>query len=118
MIVIDAGITAFLVERGTPGLTIGPAERKLGLEASGTCALQLDNVRVHARDGVIGEIGKGYRYAAALLNESRVGIGAQMIGIAQGCFDATVPYTLQRKQFNQTLFSFQAVQHQVRIYFS
>ncbi|XP_008202569.1 short/branched chain specific acyl-CoA dehydrogenase, mitochondrial [Nasonia vitripennis] len=106
------GITAFLVERDTPGLKIARPESKLGLEASGTCAVHLEDVRVPA-SAVLGKVGQGYRYAASLLNESRIGIGAQQLGIAQGCLDATVPYTLERKQFGQEIFSFQALQHQL-----
>ena len=62
---------------------------------------------------ILGEFGQGYKYAAGFLNEGRIGIGAQMIGIAQGCLDATIPYTLERKQFGKDIFSFQAVQHQI-----
>ncbi|XP_021939648.1 short/branched chain specific acyl-CoA dehydrogenase, mitochondrial isoform X2 [Zootermopsis nevadensis] len=106
------GITCFIVERNTPGLSIGKKEDKLGLRASGTCMVQFDNVRV-PESNILGEVGKGYKYAAGYLNGSRIGIGAQMIGIAQGCFDATVPYTLERKQFGKKIFSFQAMQHQI-----
>ncbi|KAL7294858.1 hypothetical protein TKK_0011783 [Trichogramma kaykai] len=103
------GVTAFLVERDTPGLEIARPERKLGLEASGTCALQFNGVKAQ----LLGEAGVGYRYAAALLNESRVGIGAQMIGLARGCLDATLPYLMERRQFGQPIWGFQSVQHQV-----
>ena len=101
-----------MIERDNPGLKVARPESKLGLEASGTCAVHLEEARV-PKSSVLGEIGQGYRYAAGLLNESRIGIGAQMLGIAQGCLDATVPYTLERKQFNKPIFDFQAVQHQV-----
>lgn len=74
--------------------------------------LHFDNVRVH-KDNILGEIGHGYKYAAAYLNEGRIGIGAQMLGIAQGCFDATIPYLLERKQFGKEIFEFQSLQHQV-----
>lgn len=74
--------------------------------------LHFDNVRVH-KDNVLGVIGHGYKYAAAYLNEGRVGIGAQMLGIAQGCFDATIPYLLERKQFGKEVYDFQGMQHQV-----
>ncbi|XP_069677879.1 short/branched chain specific acyl-CoA dehydrogenase, mitochondrial-like isoform X3 [Periplaneta americana] len=106
------GITCFIVERDSPGLSIGKKEEKLGLKASGTCMVHFDNVRVPEQN-VLGEVGKGYKYAAGFLNESRIGIGAQMIGIAQGCFDATIPYTMERKQFGKRVFSFQAMQHQI-----
>lgn len=74
--------------------------------------LHFDNVRVH-KDNVLGQIGHGYKYAAAYLNEGRIGIGAQMLGIAQGCFDATIPYLLERKQFGSPIYDFQSMQHQV-----
>ncbi|XP_018328360.1 short/branched chain specific acyl-CoA dehydrogenase, mitochondrial [Agrilus planipennis] len=106
------GITCFIVERDTPGLTIGKKESKLGLCASGTCVVNFDNVRVPEKS-ILGEVGKGYRIAAGFLNEGRVGIAAQMLGIAQGCFDATLPYTLERSQFGKSIFSFQSMQHQI-----
>lgn len=106
------GITCFIVERDTPGLSVAKPEDKLGIKASGTCMIHLDNVKVPEQN-VLGEVGKGYKYAAGFLNESRIGIGAQMVGIAQGCFDATIPYTMERKQFGQKIFSFQAMQHQI-----
>lgn len=106
------GISTFIVERDTPGFTVGKKENKLGIRASGTCMLHFDNVRVH-KDNVLGQIGHGYKYAAAYLNEGRIGIGAQMLGIAQGCFDATIPYLLERKQFGKEIFDFQSMQHQV-----
>ncbi|XP_025988468.1 short/branched chain specific acyl-CoA dehydrogenase, mitochondrial [Solenopsis invicta] len=106
------GITTFFVERDTPGLTVAKPEDKLGIKASGTCMIHFDNVRV-PESNICGEFGHGYKYAAGFLNEGRVGIGAQMIGIAQGCLDATIPYTLERKQFGKDLFSFQSMQHQI-----
>ncbi|XP_071566819.1 short/branched chain specific acyl-CoA dehydrogenase, mitochondrial isoform X2 [Temnothorax nylanderi] len=106
------GITTFFVERDTPGLTVAKPEDKLGIKASGTCMIHFDNVRV-PESNILGEFGHGYKYAAAFLNEGRIGIGAQMIGIAQGCLDATIPYTLERKQFGKDLFSFQSMQHQI-----
>ncbi|KAL6263849.1 hypothetical protein P5V15_003930 [Pogonomyrmex californicus] len=106
------GITTFFVERDTPGLAIQKPEDKLGIKASGTCMIHFDNVRV-PESNILGEFGHGYKYAAGFLNEGRVGIGAQMIGIAQGCLDATIPYTLERKQFGKDVFSFQAMQHQI-----
>ncbi|XP_043519641.1 short/branched chain specific acyl-CoA dehydrogenase, mitochondrial [Frieseomelitta varia] len=106
------GITTFFVERDTPGLIIAKPEDKLGIKASGTCMIHFDNVKV-PEENILGEFGQGYKYAAKFLNEGRIGIGAQMIGIAQGCFDATIPYTLERKQFGKDIFSFQSMQHQI-----
>lgn len=106
------GITTFLVDRDTSGLTVAKPENKMGLKASGTCAIHFDNVRI-PEENLLGEFGCGYKYAAGFLNEGRIGIGAQMIGIAQGCLDATIPYTLERKQFGKDIFSFQALQHQI-----
>ncbi|KAJ3641770.1 hypothetical protein Zmor_028249 [Zophobas morio] len=106
------GITCFIVERDTPGFTINRPEKKLGIAASGTCMLTFDNVRV-PESNILGEFGKGYKYAIEFLNEGRIGIGAQMIGLAQGCFDATIPYTMERAQFGKPIFSFQSMQHQI-----
>ncbi|XP_015179364.1 PREDICTED: short/branched chain specific acyl-CoA dehydrogenase, mitochondrial [Polistes dominula] len=106
------GITTFFVERDTPGVTIGKPEDKLGIKASGTCMIHFENVRV-PESNILGQFGHGYKYAAGFLNEGRIGIGAQMIGIAQGCLDATIPYTLERKQFGKDIFSFQSMQHQI-----
>ncbi|KAG7201020.1 hypothetical protein KM043_003372 [Ampulex compressa] len=106
------GITTFFVERNTPGLEIAKPEDKLGIKASGTCMIHFDNVRV-PETNILGQFGHGYKYAAGFLNEGRIGIGAQMIGIAQGCLDATIPYTLERKQFGKDIFSFQSMQHQI-----
>lgn len=106
------GITTFIVDRDTPGFTVGKKEDKLGIRASGTCMLHFDNVRV-PEENILGEFGKGYQYAAGYLNEGRIGIGAQMVGLAQGCFDATIPYLLERKQFGKDIYSFQSMQHQV-----
>lgn len=106
------GITSFIVDRETPGLTVARPEDKLGIRASGTCVVHFDNVRIPA-DNLLGEFGQGYKYAAGFLNEGRIGIGAQMVGLAQGCLDATVPYTLERRQFGRDLFSFQSMQHQI-----
>ncbi|KAL0269779.1 UNVERIFIED_CONTAM: hypothetical protein PYX00_007398 [Menopon gallinae] len=106
------GITAFLVDRDTPGLTVGKPEKKLGIRASGTCQVHFDNVKVH-KSAMLGEYRQGYKYAAGLLNESRIGVGAQMLGLAQGCFDVTVPYTLQRQQFGQSIYNFQGLQYQI-----
>ncbi|XP_071493882.1 short/branched chain specific acyl-CoA dehydrogenase, mitochondrial-like [Diadema antillarum] len=106
------GITAFLVDRDTKGLVIGKPENKLGIRASPTCPVYFEDVRVPASN-VLGEVGKGYKISIELLNEGRIGIGAQMIGLAQGCMDATVPYVMEREQFGQKLWDFQSMQHQV-----
>ncbi|XP_003708547.2 short/branched chain specific acyl-CoA dehydrogenase, mitochondrial isoform X1 [Megachile rotundata] len=106
------GITTFFVERDTPGLTVAKPEDKLGIKASGTCMIHFENVKI-PEDNILGQFGHGYKYAAGFLNEGRIGIGAQMIGIAQGCLDATIPYTLERKQFGKDIFSFQSMQHQI-----
>lgn len=106
------GITTFIVERDTPGLQVAKKENKLGIRASGTCMLHFENVKVPA-ENLLGEFGKGYQYAAGFLNEGRIGIGAQMLGLAQGCFDVTIPYLLERKQFGSDIYSFQSMQHQV-----
>ncbi len=92
------GITAFIVERGTKGLSIGKKEDKLGIRASSTCEVIFDEVEVSA-DRVLGQVGQGYKIAIELLNEGRIGIGAQMVGLAQGAFDSAMPYIHQRKQF-------------------
>jgi alkylation response protein AidB-like acyl-CoA dehydrogenase len=106
------GITAFVVERGTPGFTVGKKEDKLGIRASSTCELILEDCRV-PKANVLGEIGKGYKTAIETLNEGRIGIGAQMIGLAKGALEHTVNYTKERKQFGKPIAEFQAVQHQV-----
>lgn len=106
------GITCFLVDRDTPGFTINKPEDKLGIKASGTCMLTFENVRV-PETNILGVKGHGYKYAAGFLNEGRIGIAAQMLGCAQGCFDATIPYTLERKQFGQSVAVFQGMQHQI-----
>jgi alkylation response protein AidB-like acyl-CoA dehydrogenase len=106
------GITAFLVERGFPGFSVGKKEDKLGIRASSTCELLLEECRV-PRANVLGEIGKGYKVAIETLNEGRIGIGAQMVGLAQGALDHTVKYTRERTQFGKTIAEFQAVQHQI-----
>ena len=106
------GITAFLVERGFPGFTVGKKEDKLGIRASSTCELLFDGCRV-PRGNVLGEVGKGYKVAIETLNEGRIGIGAQMIGLAQGALDHAIAYTRERKQFGKPIAEFQAVQHQL-----
>ncbi|XP_048843181.1 short/branched chain specific acyl-CoA dehydrogenase, mitochondrial isoform X1 [Brienomyrus brachyistius] len=106
------GITCFIVDRDTEGLYIGKKENKLGLRASSTCPLTFDNVKV-PENSVLGKVGQGYKYAIGMLNEGRIGIAAQMLGLAQGCFDHTVPYTRQRVQFGKRIFDFQGMQHQI-----
>jgi alkylation response protein AidB-like acyl-CoA dehydrogenase len=106
------GITAFLVERDFPGFTVGKKEDKLGIRASSTCELLLEDCRV-PRGNVLGEIGKGYKVAIETLNEGRIGIGAQMIGLARGALDHTIQYTKGRQQFGKTIADFQAVQFQI-----
>jgi alkylation response protein AidB-like acyl-CoA dehydrogenase len=106
------GITAFLVERDFPGFSVGKKEDKLGIRASSTCELLLEECVV-PRTNVLGEVGKGYRTAIETLNEGRIAIGAQMIGLAQGALDHTIKYTSERKQFGKPIAEFQAVQHQL-----
>ena len=106
------GITAFLVERGFPGFTVGKKEDKMGIRASSTCELIMEDCRVPAGQ-VLGEAGKGYKVAIETLNEGRIGIGAQMIGLAQGALDHAVSYVKERKQFGRPLADFQGVQFQV-----
>ena len=106
------GITAFVVERGTPGFTVGKKEDKLGIRASSTCELVFEDCRV-PRARVLGEVGKGYKVAIETLNEGRIGIGAQMLGLAQGALDHTVKYTKERKQFGKAIADFQGVQFQL-----
>ena len=106
------GITAFLVERGVPGFTVGKKEDKLGIRASSTCELLFEDCRV-PRGNVLGEIGKGYKAAIETLNEGRIGIGAQMVGLAQAALDHAVRYTRERRQFGKTIAEFQGVQFQL-----
>jgi alkylation response protein AidB-like acyl-CoA dehydrogenase len=106
------GITAFLVERGAPGFAVGKKEDKLGIRASSTCELLFEDCVV-GRDSVLGEVGKGYKVAIETLNEGRIGIGAQMVGLAQGALDHTIRYTKERKQFGQAIADFQGVQFQL-----
>jgi len=103
------GITAFLVEREFPGFQVGKKEDKLGIRASSTCELILDDCRV-PKANVIGEVGKGYKIAIETLNEGRIGIGAQMAGLAEGALDHALAYAQQRKQFGRTISEFQGVQ--------
>jgi alkylation response protein AidB-like acyl-CoA dehydrogenase len=106
------GITAFIVERGFPGFTVGKKEDKLGIRASSTCELLFEHCQV-PRANVLGEIGKGYKVAIETLNEGRIGIGAQMVGLAQGALDYAVHYTKERKQFGKAIADFQGVQFQL-----
>ena len=106
------GITAFVVERGFPGFTVGKKEDKLGIRASSTCELILEDCRVQ-KANVLGEVGKGYKTAIETLNEGRIGIGAQMIGLAAGALHHAIAYTKERKQFGKPIAEFQAVQHQL-----
>jgi len=106
------GITAFLVERGAEGFTVGKKEDKLGIRASSTTELVFDGVRIPA-ENVLGEVGKGYKVAIETLNEGRIGIGAQMVGLAQGALDHTVKYVQEREQFGRPIGQFQGVQFQL-----
>lgn len=103
------GITAFLIERDFPGFQVGKKEDKLGIRASSTCELILDDCRV-PKANVIGEVGKGYKIAIETLNEGRIGIGAQMLGLAQGALDHALAYARERKQFGKLISEFQGVQ--------
>ena len=106
------GITAFLVERGFAGFTVGKKEDKLGIRASSTCELIFDDCVV-PRTNILGEVGKGYKVAIETLNEGRIGIGAQMVGLAQGALDHTARYVREREQFGKAIADFQGVQFQV-----
>ena len=106
------GITAFIIERGQAGFSVGRKEDKLGIRASSTCELILDDCLV-AGSQVLGDVGKGYKTAIETLNEGRIGIGAQMIGLAQGALDHAIRYTRERRQFGQTIAGFQGVQFQL-----
>ena len=106
------GITAFLVERSTPGFQVGKKEDKLGIRASSTCELILEGCRV-PRANVLGEVGKGYKIAIETLNEGRIGIGAQMVGVAQGSFEHGLRYSQERRQFGHPIAEFQGVQFQL-----
>jgi alkylation response protein AidB-like acyl-CoA dehydrogenase len=106
------GITAFLVDRDTPGFDVGKKEDKLGIRASSTVELIMDGCQVPA-DRVLGEPGKGYKIAIETLNEGRIGIGAQMVGLAQGALDHTVRYIQEREQFGRRIADFQGVQFQI-----
>ena len=106
------GITAFIIEKGFEGFSVGKKEDKLGIRASSTTELILENCKV-PKENVLGEVGKGYKVSIETLNEGRIGIGAQMLGIAQGAFEAALKYTAEREQFGQSINNFQAVQFQL-----
>src|SRR5207237_6461424 len=106
------GITAFVVERGFPGFTVGRKEDKLGIRASSTCELIFEDCRV-PEGNVLGPVGQGYKIAIETLNEGRSGIGAQMIGVAQGALRAATDYVRERQQFGKPIADFQAVQFQL-----
>jgi len=106
------GITAFLVERSAPGFSVGKKESKLGIVASSTCPLALDQVYV-GPENVLGKVGSGYKIAIDTLNEGRIGIGAQMLGIAQAALDASLSHVKERKQFGKALAEFQGIQFQL-----
>lgn len=106
------GITAFIIERDFPGFTIGKKEDKLGIRASSTCELILEDCRV-PKANVLGEVGKGYKIAIETLNEGRIGIGAQMLGVARGAWEYAVKYAQERKQFGRPIADFQGIQFQI-----
>ena len=106
------GITAFLVERSFAGFTVGKKEDKLGIRASSTCELILEDCRVPA-ENVLGEVGKGYKIAIETLNEGRIGIGAQMLGVARGAWECAAKYAQERKQFGKAIAEFQGIQFQI-----
>lgn len=105
------GITCFAVPKETEGLEVGPHEDKLGIRASSTCPVTLTDCKVPT-ENILGELGHGYKYAIGILNEGRIGIGAQMVGLAQGCFDQTMPYLWERKQFGTAIGDFQGMEMQ------
>ena len=106
------GITAFIVEKDFPGFSVGKKEDKLGIRASSTCELILEDCRV-PKENVLGEVGKGYKVAIETLNEGRIGIGAQMVGLAEGAWDHAARYAKERKQFGKAIADFQGVQFQL-----
>ncbi len=106
------GITGFIVEKDFPGFTVGKKEDKLGIRASSTCELILEDCRV-PKDNVIGEVGKGYKIAIETLNEGRIGIGAQMVGVARGAWEHALKYSQERKQFGKPISEFQGIQFQL-----
>jgi alkylation response protein AidB-like acyl-CoA dehydrogenase len=106
------GITAFLVDRDAPGFSVGKKEDKLGIRASSTCELILEDCRL-PKSNVLGDVGKGYRVAIETLNEGRIGIGAQMLGVARGALEYAVSYAKERRQFGKPIADFQGVQFQL-----
>jgi butyryl-CoA dehydrogenase/short/branched chain acyl-CoA dehydrogenase len=106
------GITAFIVEKGFDGFSVGKKENKLGIRASSTTELILEDCRV-PKENVLGEVGKGYKVSIETLNEGRIGLGAQMIGIARGALEAALAYTAERQQFDKPINQFQGVQFQL-----
>ena len=106
------GITTFLIEKDFAGFTVGKKEDKLGIRASSTCELILEDCRV-PKSNVLGEVGKGYKIAIETLNEGRIGIGAQMAGVARGAWEYAAKYAQERKQFGKTLADFQGIQFQI-----
>ncbi len=108
----DKGITAFIIEKGFPGFTVGKKEDKLGIRASSTCELILEDCRV-PKSNVVGEPGKGYKIAIETLNEGRIGIGAQMAGVARGAWEYAAKYAQERKQFGKPIADFQGIQFQL-----
>jgi len=106
------GITAFLIEKSFPGFTVGKKEDKLGIRASSTCELILEACHV-PKGNVLGEVGKGYKIAIETLNEGRIGIGAQMLGVARGAWEYAAKYAQERKQFGKTISEFQGIQFQI-----
>ena len=106
------GITAFIVEKSFPGFQVGKKEDKLGIRASSTCELVLENCEV-PRENILGEVGKGYKVSIETLNEGRIGIGAQMIGLASGALESGIQYAKEREQFGQPIARFQAIQFQI-----
>ena len=106
------GITAFILEKGMPGLSLGKKEKKLGIRASSTCEVVMEQVFV-PKENILGELGKGYKVAIETLNEGRIGIAAQMLGLAQGAFNGALSYARERKQFGKTIDQFQGVQFEL-----
>jgi butyryl-CoA dehydrogenase/short/branched chain acyl-CoA dehydrogenase len=106
------GITAFLIEKDFPGFSVGKKEDKLGIRASSTCELILEDCRV-PKENVLGEAGKGYKIAIETLNEGRIGIGAQMIGLARGAWEFAAKYAQERKAFGKAIAEFQGIQFQI-----
>ena len=106
------GITAFIIEKEFPGFTVGKKEDKLGIRASSTCELILEDCRV-PRENILGEVGKGYKIAIETLNEGRIGIGAQMLGVARGAWEYAANYAQERKQFGKAISEYQGIQFQL-----